>query len=383
MHTTKVILRVFWDGRIVDRATLGQQAGIARSTVSSAVGELLAAGLIEEVGTGQSTGGRPPQLLRLNARRGVVLAADLGATHGRLMVSNLGGVSLCEREWPMDIADGPDSVMLWMVERFSELLKESGFAPRDVYGVALGVPGPVEFYEGWAVAPPIMPGWDGVPLRPLIQQHFDVPIVVDNDVNVMAYGEYQTQWRHRVENMLFVKVGTGIGCGIVAGGHVYRGSQGTAGDIGHVALPDHLDVVCHCGKLGCLEAVAGGQAIAARYSPNSTVREIVELARAGEPDLVPLLREAGRTIGQVVAGAINLLNPSVIAIGGGLGVASDHVIAGVREVVFQRSTALATRDLRLVPSRLGGRAGVVGATFLAISRAFDSQQVSALLGASA
>ncbi|HLF42729.1 MAG TPA: ROK family protein [Acidimicrobiia bacterium] len=379
MQITRDLLRVFWDGQIVDRAELGRQTGVARSTVSSIVGGLLTAGLIEEVGTGESTGGRPPQLLRLNSRRGVVLGADLGATHGRLLVADLAGVSLAEGEWPLDMADGPHRVVAWMIDRFEDLLKETGYSEADVYGVALGVPGPVEFSEGWAVAPPIMPGWDKVPLRPLIQEHVDAPVVVDNDVNVMAYGEYWTQWRHRAENLLFVKVGTGIGSGIIASGRVYRGSQGAAGDIGHVALTDHLHVICPCGNRGCLEAVAGGKALTERLVPGRTVRDLVEMAQKGEADVIPALREAGRTIGQVVAGAVNLFNPSVLAIGGGLGVVGDHVITGIKEVVFQRSTVLATRDLRLVPSRLGNRAGVVGAATLAIARAFDSPRVWAQL----
>jgi len=291
MTQSRELLRVFWDGHVVDRAELGRRVGLARSTVSSMVGNLLSAQLIEEVGSGESTGGRPPQLLRLNARRGVVLAADLGATHGRLMVSDLAGVSLAEAEWTIDMADGPYQVVSWMLERFNELLGDTGFTSEDVLGVALGVPGPVEFSEAWAVAPPIMPGWDKVPLRPLIQEHIDSPVIVDNDVNVMAYGEYWTQWRHRTDNLLFVKVGTGIGSGIIANGRIYRGSQGAAGDMGHVALPDHLETVCPCGNRGCLEAVAGGRPLAEKYATDGTIAGLIEMVENGEPTVAPALRQ--------------------------------------------------------------------------------------------
>lgn len=379
MQNTQDLLRVLWDGDVLDRASLGKQTGMGRTAVSGLVGDLLTVGLIEEVGTGQSTGGRPPQLLRLNARRGVVLAADLGATHGRLMVADLAGVSLSEAEWPIEIAAGAQRVIRWAIDGFLELLADCGYTGADVFGVSIGVPGPVEFSEGWAVAPPIMPGWDQVPLRPIMQEHFDAPVVVDNDVNVMAFGEYWTHWRHRVENLLFVKIGTGIGAGVIANGQIYRGSQGAAGDIGHVALPDHLDVVCHCGNRGCLESVAGGQAIAERLGADSSVRDLIQRARGGDPAVIPALREGGRSIGQVLAGAINLLNPSVLAVGGGVGVVGDHLIAGIREVIFQRSTVLATRDLQLLPARLGGRAGVVGAATLATLAALESPRLAGLL----
>ncbi len=383
MQSSKDLLRLLWDGAALDRASLSARTGMGRTAVSAAVGSLLDAGLVEEVGTGRSTGGRPPQLLKLNARHGVVLAADLGATHANLMATDLAGVSLSEGEWPLDIGDGPRQVIGWVVERFLELLEDCGYADNDVFGVAIGVPGPVEFAAAQAVAPPIMPGWDQVPIRPLVQERFDCPVVLDNDVNIMGFGEYWSHWRHRIDNLLFVKVGTGIGGGVIANGQIYRGSQGAAGDIGHVALPDHLDIVCHCGNRGCLESVAGGLAIANRVAPGLSVRDLLQQAHAGAPAVIPVLREAGRTIGQVLAGAINLLNPGVLAVGGGIGVVGDHLIAGIREVVFQRSTVLASRDLQLVPARLGSRAGVVGAATLATTAAFEAPRLGALLEATA
>jgi predicted NBD/HSP70 family sugar kinase len=169
--------------------------------------------------------------------------------------------------------------------------------------------------------------------------------------------------------MLYVKVGTGIGCGIITGREIYRGAEGAAGDIGHIRLPDHDDVVCECGNVGCLEAVAGGRALvrASRALGHevSTSRDVVALVRAHDLETVRLVRQAGRDLGGVLAGLVNALNPEVIVIGGDIAAAHEQLFAGIREVVYQRSTALATRKLQIVPSRLDDRAGVVGAAGMA------------------
>jgi predicted NBD/HSP70 family sugar kinase len=236
-----------------------------------------------------------------------------------------------------------------------------------VRGVGLGVPGPVAFATGEPVNPPIMPGWDGFSI-PGWFGRYGAPVLVDNDVNIMAIGEHWCHWRD-TEHLLFVKVGTGIGCGIVAGRVIHRGAQGAAGDIGHIRVAGD-DVMCRCGNVGCLEAVAGGQALAQRLTEQgfeaSNSRDVVGLVRTGVPQAVRMVREAGRSIGQVLAGSVNFFNPGVIVMGGDLGEAHEHLLAGVREVIFERSPPLATRDLRIVSSSLGDRAGVVGAASMAI-----------------
>ena len=178
---------------------------------------------------------------------------------------------------------------------------------------------------------------------------------------------------------MFVKVGTGIGSGIVAGGHIHRGAQGAAGDIGHIHLSDHDDVVCRCGNLGCLEAVAGGRALARRLAAEgrdaTDTRDVVRLVRAGDPLAIRMVRDAGRSLGEVLAGCVNFFNPSVILIGGDLGEAHEQLLAGVREITFQRSLPLATHDLRTEPSRLGDRAGVIGAAIMVIERVLAPEAI--------
>jgi predicted NBD/HSP70 family sugar kinase len=361
------VLQLIRDGQAVTRADLARLTGLARSTIAQRVDTLLAQRLVYEAGDSPSTGGRPPTALAFNRLAGVVLVGDLGATHARLAVTDLAGDPLAEVAADMDVSAGPETVLTWVDARFAELLEELGRTPADVRGVGLGVPGPVAFATGEPVNPPIMPGWDGFSI-PGWFGRYGAPVLVDNDVNIMAVGEHWCHWRD-TEHLLFVKVGTGIGCGIVAGRVIHRGAQGAAGDIGHIRVAGD-DVMCRCGNVGCLEAVAGGQALARRLTEQgfeaSNSRDVVGLVRTGVPQAVRMVREAGRSIGQVLAGSVNFFNPGVIVMGGDLGEAHEHLLAGVREVIFERSPPLATRDLRIVSSSLGDRAGVVGAASMAI-----------------
>jgi predicted NBD/HSP70 family sugar kinase len=308
-------------------------------------------------------------VLAFNEGAGVVLVADLGATHARLVVADLAGAPLAEVALDLDIAQGPERVLAVVDERFGELLEDAERAPADVRGIGFGVPGPVAHATGQPVNPPIMPGWDGFSIPSWFAERYAAPVLVDNDVNIMALGEHWTHFRD-CEHMLFVKVGTGIGSGIVAGSEIHRGAQGSAGDIGHISVAGQDDVVCRCGNVGCLEAVAGGRALAQALTdaevPAANGRDVVRLVQAGEPAAIRAVRRAGRQLGEVLAGCVNFFNPGTIVIGGDLAEAHQQLLAGIREVIFQRSLPLATGDLRIVPSRLGDRAGVTGAAVMVI-----------------
>jgi predicted NBD/HSP70 family sugar kinase len=307
-----------------------------------------------------------------------VLAADLGATHSRVAVTDLAGDVLVEARHDIAIADGPDAVLSWLEETFDVLLAEAGHPPEDVRGIGVGVPGPVEFATGVPVAPPIMPGWDGYGIAARLRGRYNAPVLVDNDVNIMALGEYWAGWRDTA-HLLFVKVGTGIGCGVITDGRIHRGAQGAAGDIGHIHVPDHDDVICRCGNLGCLEAIAGGGAMAARLTANGIPahdsRDVVRHVRDGLPEAMRLVRQAGRELGGVLATAVNFFNPAVIVIGGDIAHADEHLLAGVREVVYRRSTALATRSIRIARSTLDDRAGVIGAAVMIIEAVLAPEAV--------
>jgi predicted NBD/HSP70 family sugar kinase len=227
-----------------------------------------------------------------------------------------------------------------------------------------------------------MPGWDGYPVRELLAREHHCHVIVDNDVNIMAAGERHGGVARAAENLLFVKIGTGIGCGIFVNGAPYRGADGCAGDIGHVQV-DPDGPVCSCGNVGCLEAVFGGAALArdalaaARAGSSVTLaerltatgsvtaRDVAIGAGTGDLTCIRLIQEGGRALGNVLASLVSFINPSMIIIGGGLSSVGHLLLAEIRSVVYRRSLPLATNNLPVVLSELGPRAGVVGATLLA------------------
>lgn len=376
------LFQLLRDGGGRTRSELADLTGLARSTIAARVDELIASGLVAAAGEARSSGGRPPTRFAFDPHSRVVLAADLGATHATLAVTDLGAAVIGELAEPINIADGPEHVLtrLWTI--WSKILGEAGRTADDVAGVGIGVPGPVEFATGRPTNPPIMPGWDGFDVPHYIQRSFDTHVVVDNDVNIMALGERAFFWPD-VDSLLFIKVATGIGAGIISGGLLQRGADGTAGDIGHVRVPRGDGLLCRCGNYGCLEALASGPAVAAALTaegvPAATGEDVVQLARHGNVKAVQAMRQAGRDVGDVLATCVNLLNPSVIVIGGALAAGGEHLLAGVREVVYQRSLPLATARLRIVQSMAADQAGVLGASRLVVDDVLSPASIEALL----
>jgi predicted NBD/HSP70 family sugar kinase len=354
------------------RAEIARASGLARSTVSQRIAALLERGLVVEESEACFTGGRPATRLRLNEAGGVVLAADLGANHDRLAISDLAGRVLAEQTATRPIAQGPEAILGWVRDNFLAQLAQLGLGAGQVIGVGIGVPGPVEFAAGRAVNPPIMPGWHGVSIADHFVDAFPgVDILVDNDVNVMAVGEHRTSWP-AVSDLIYVKIATGIGAGIISSGRLQRGAQGAAGDIGHILASEHRDEPCACGNTGCVEAVASGTALARRLRAlghdTQVAMDVVGLAQNGNADAIRVVRDAGRLLGEVLAGAVTLLNPSVVVVGGDLAKAEQPLFAGIREAIYRRGSCLATERLEIVRTRLGDRAGVIGAASLVLDR---------------
>ncbi|GMA32971.1 ROK family transcriptional regulator [Litorihabitans aurantiacus] len=377
------LFQLLRDGRPRTRTELATLTGHARSTITSRLEALLASGLIAPVGEASSTGGRPSTSFAFNPTSRVVLAVDLGATHARLGVTDLAGEVLASSEDRLDIADGPERVLAWVAETGRRLIAEAGRDVADLMCVGAGLPGPVEHSTGQPINPPIMPGWDGVDVPGMLTAHLGVPAFVDNDVNLMALGEHRHAWPD-VADLLVVKVATGIGAGLILDGSLRRGAQGAAGDIGHINPDNELTTPCRCGNTGCLEAVAGGGALAAELREQGveaeTSTDVVALARAGNLPARHAVRSAGRLIGTVLASCVSMVNPSLIVIGGVLSESGDHLIAGIREVVYQRSLPLATQHLRIVTSRTGASAGILGASMLAVDEMLSVDAVDALAG---
>lgn len=378
------LFQILRDGQARTRAELAAITGLARSTVAARIESLSAVGLIGPAGEGVSSGGRPPSRFAFHPSSRVVLAVDIGATHALIALTDLSGRVLSEVREGIDIAEGPTAVLDSVLRLCTDVLAQAGRHGRELAGIGIGLPGPVEHLTGRPASPPIMPGWDGFDVPGHVQRRFPTEVLVDNDVNIMALGERANHWSD-AQDLLFIKVATGIGAGIISNGLLQRGADGTAGDIGHVRVPRGGDVLCRCGNYGCLEAMASGPAVAAALKANgvpaTTGEDVLELARRGNVAAIQAMRQAGRDLGDVLAASVNLLNPSIIVIGGGLSSAGEYLMAGVREIVYQRSLPLATAGLRIVQSMAGDRAGVLGAGRMVVDHVLDPASVERLIQA--
>jgi predicted NBD/HSP70 family sugar kinase len=379
-----VILELIRGGHADTRNALIETTGLSRSTILQRLGVLIASGLVVEgAGSGRSSnGGRPPTVLTLNEDAGVVLAADLGARHARIAICDLGGRPLAEREERIAIADGPDTVLAWLIATLDGLLTEIERPARDVLSAGVGLPGPVDFATGRPISPPIMPGWDGYPVADVLAEHYDAPVLVDNDVNIMAVGEHHV-YLAELEHLVFVKVATGIGAGVITNGRVYRGTHGAAGDIGHIRSIADSDVLCTCGNRGCVGALASGSAVARQLAAEglsvSSAADVVALVAQAEPRAIARVRDAGRLLGEALASVVSVLAPTAIVVGGEMAEAREPLLAGIRETIYQRSLPLATRELAITTSRLGRRAGLVGAATMATEHALSPRRVDELV----
>ncbi|MGZ9277261.1 MAG: ROK family protein [Candidatus Limnocylindrales bacterium] len=385
-------------GRSRSRSELVTRTGLGRAIVAQRVGELLERGLIIEGDVGPSTGGRPPRQLTFRADAGHVLVADLGATSIDVAITDLDGRILGHHDEPASIEAGPERSLGRVEDLFDLLRTTTRGLPGALWGVGIAVPGPVEFGTGRPISPPIMPGWDGYPIRERFADRYAAPVWIDNDVNVLALGEWRSGVAAGHDNVVVVKVGSGIGAGIISDGHLHRGAQGSAGDVGHIQVTDDPTVVCRCGNLGCLEALAGGAALgrsgeAAASDGRSprlrtaldqrgsvTAEDVARAASFGDAVAVGLLQDAGRRIGAMLAGVVNLMNPSLIVIGGGVANSPDLFLAAIRETVYRRSLPLATRDLLIQRSSLGGLAGVIGGSSMVVDQLFAREAIARWIG---
>lgn len=370
------------EARPVSRAQLTAALKVTRGKVSAEVAELIGAGFLAEQGLAQSDGGRRSSLLGSPRSAGLILAVDLGATSVDVALTTLGSEILAHRSEPTDVRFGPGPVLEGVKALVAELLEEQGTGREEILAVGLGLPGPVEQTTGLLTVPPIMPGWDRFPIREVLLREYAAPVVVDNDVNVMALGEHWGGVGRGVDDMLFVKIGTGIGSGIIIGGKPYRGPQGCAGDLGHVMV-DPDGPTCACGNRGCLEAMAAAPAMVARAERCArdgrsevlagiggeggklSARDIGEAARRGDACALDVIRRTGGLVGQTLASVVSVLNPSLIVIGGGVSHIGNALLAEIRSSVYRRSLPLATRNLPVVMSELDDVAGVVGASVMA------------------
>lgn len=380
------LLRLLRDDGPRSRAELGDAVELSRSRLAVELERLGELGLVETAGLAASRGGRRSSIVRIS-RDTRFVGVDIGATSIDVALTDGELRVLQHRTEPMDVRQGPEVVIRRALEMIGKL--RAADASAGFAGAGVGVPGPVSFAEGVPVSPPIMPGWNHFPVRETFGTELGCPVLVDNDVNIMALGERHAGIARSVEDFLFLKIGTGIGCGIVVGGEVYRGVSGSAGDIGHIRV-DESGPLCKCGNTGCLEAFFGGHALArdalaAARSDRSeelarlleargtlTAAEVAAAASAGDPFSVGLIRDGGRRVGQVLAGLVSFFNPGLVVIGGGIAGMGHALLAEIRGVVYRRSLPLATGNMPIVLSELGGEAGVVGAARLVSDWTFSA-----------
>lgn len=378
------LARLIASGAADNRVDLVRATGLARSTVNTHLDALITAGVVIPRGTtGNGGRGRPAHRLTLAARAGVVLVADVGVHTTRLAVADLGQTVIAEQQVSLDIALGPEPFLDRLTEHFQRLLDEFSVDQSEVKALAMGLPGPVDPKLGMPVRPPIMPGWDGFPVGETMGCRFSCIPLVDNDVNLMALGEARALSTAEAP-LLYLKIGTGIGGGIIsAAGELHRGADGAACDIGHIRVPGADDVVCRCGNVGCVEAVASAAAVIQRLrdageNPRST-EDLARLLRDGNPTAVRLVRSAAATIGEVVAMLVHFYNPARIVLGGAITASSDDVLAGIRSVVYQRALPLATRHLSLANSVLGRHAGLAGGVVAGIENVLSPSGITKLV----
>ncbi|MCK2221784.1 ROK family protein [Actinomadura sp. ATCC 31491] len=377
MLTAGQILQLIRNGTCRTRKELIEYTGLSRSTITDRVDRLIDAGYIHESGVGASGGGRPPSVLDVDASRRLMLVADLGATHVRAALTDLAARPLAEESTGMRIDLGPEAVLSWVRQAFQRLLDRAGRPAGEVCGVGLDLPGSVDHTTGRVIRSFLMPGWDDYPVGEAVGAGYDVPILVENDANAMGLGEWWTSWRE-TDSLILIKVSTGIGTGIVLDGRIYRGVEEAAGNIGHVRIRESDDRVCTCGSRGCVASLASGHALAADLG-QETSQDVVRLVQAGDPTAIARTQEAGRTLGVVLATAVSLLNPGVLVLAGDMAETREHYLTGIREIVYRRSLPYTTRNLEIVTSSLGDRAGIVGMAVIVMEHVLSPTAVDTAL----
>lgn len=374
-------------GKRISRTDIADELGLTRAGVTIIINDLLENGILLETGSRSVPSGRPPVVLEINPKCGYVAAVDMGAAHLGIALGDYSAHILEESEQPFRIDDGPKQCLLQVDTALKALLSKHGLDYRDLSAVGVSVPGPVVTEMGMVMAPPIMPGWDGFPIRDTLEKLWCVPVTLNNDADLGALGEWVFGAGRGEKNLVFIKVGTGIGAGIIVNQQIFVGTTGSAGEIGHLTI-DENGPQCTCGNYGCLEAFASGRAIERQAQqlsqsgkrtlladPNLksiTVRDVADAARRGDLAAQEILDRAGAFIGIAISGLINLLNPSVVIIGGGVAEVGDLLTEPIRKVVRERTLRVSEHAVRITTAMLGRRSTLIGTMVQATSTAIHN-----------
>ncbi len=379
-HSAVDLIRFALNG--ISRTDLAEQMGLTRAAVTLIVNDLIENEVIFEAESRSIPSGRPPVVLEINPKRGLVAAVDMGATHLNLAIADFSAKIIGEKSLPLDIRKGPQACMPEVISNLKALLSEYGVSSPQLMAIGIGVPGPVITDAGMVVSPPIMPGWDGYPIRQTLEQEFGCAVSLNNDAELGALGEWAYGAGRGEKNLAFIKVGSGIGAGLIINQQIYGGTTGSAGEIGHITI-DENGPLCTCGSRGCLEAFAGGHAIALQAKKlvesgkrtllssipveNLTAQEVAKAARRGDLPSQEIIMRAGTSIGIAIAGLVNLFNPGAVIIGGGVAQSGDLLTTSIRQAVRERSLRASERGVHITTAMLGRRSSLMGATVQAVN----------------
>ncbi len=366
----------------ISRTDLAEEMGLTKAAVTIIVNDLISNGIILETESRTTSSGRPPVVLEIDPKQGLVAAIDMGAMHLSVALGDYSARILEEVETAFQIADGPEKCLEQADCVLQELLQRRGVALSDISGIGIGVPGPVIAEEGFVMAPPIMPGWDRFPIRTTLEKKWETSITLNNDAELGALGEWAYGAGRGEKNLAFIKVGSGIGAGLIINQQIYGGTTGSAGEIGHLTV-DENGPLCTCGNHGCLEAFAGGHAIASQAKKlvasgkrtllseknidSITAHDVAEAARRGDLPAQEIVKRSGTYIGIAIAGLINLFNPSTVIIGGGVAQVGDLLTTPIRQAVRERSLRASEHGVKIMTAMLGRRSSLIGAMVQAIN----------------
>lgn len=371
-------------GKGISRSDIAEELGLTRAGVTIIVNDLLDSGIILETNSRSTPSGRPPVVLELNPEYGLVAAIDMGATHLSVAVGDFSARIIQETEQSFRIDNGPEKCLDEVSQALQGIVEKCGITVKDLAAVGVSVPGPVVTDAGMVMAPPIMPGWDRFPIRDTLEKLWKVSVTINNDADLGALGEWAYGAGRGERNLAFIKVGSGIGAGLIIDQQIYVGSTGSAGEIGHLTI-DKNGPLCTCGNYGCLEAFASGSAIEIQAQKlvesgkrtlltksdrhTISVSDVADAARRGDLASQEIIKRSGTFIGIAIANLINMINPSTVIIGGGVAQVGDLLTGPIRQEVRERSLRASEHAVRITTAMLGRRSSLIGALVQAINTA--------------
>jgi predicted NBD/HSP70 family sugar kinase len=368
------VLEVVRERRAVSRAEIASATGLARSTVSTLVGELQEAGLVvEREDTRDTVGGtgRPPVLLSLDPGAGAVIGIQFDHDFVRVAVADLALNVIAEGVLEADVDHDAEAGLDAAASLAESLRDEAGLAHDRLIGAGVALSGPIDRARGQISSMTILPSWAGIDVATWLETRLQMPVMLENDANLGALAESILGAGRGASEMAYLMLSSGIGGALILEGRLYRGSRGTAGEFGHICV-DPTGHMCRCGNRGCLETMVGAGALIdllrRSHGEDITIERMIALARNGDPGCQRVLADSGHTIGRVAAEICNQFNPERVVVGGELATAGDLLLGPILESIRRYALPAATEELSVVAGALGDQAELMGALALVVGQ---------------